>query len=531
MSFPNSFPVDSSNPDLLPDQFLYGRKGPWPQPSPSHPLKEAAEVLNIPPLEALVWNSTIGERYLTTQLGYPGVAARAATVNLTLAIPTDEQFNNLMLNTAYSRYMKPLADAERRRYADKIPNAAGFKYDFSAMKLVKPLEGMYCAPVVCFFAQGRGCVAILFRGDTDAQDVLVLPSEGPAWNVAKIYALQGAAYHMLFVVHPALHFPMDSVNAITKTAVPYTHPLFQALFPHTGYSLALDNAVLEGADSVVNNNAQGSWIDPLMANAYNLKLLFGAGYTGLRDPWYGDAYPPYDYMKPQKGFDSDYGRWLADYFQPFLTLCTAVAEEILTADRQDTYVRRWARYNATYVQGFPDEKSILDRDCLAQAMAIYMWDVTVSHGGDHYSFGINIPAPYKFLRIRHYGPVTRNYGPATAPNANGPTKVGDIANGDDLYRMEMAEKMFFTPSAIFPNLSQTLYPFTNTALSEAGRTLPKALGVVSEKYEPYSKDNPCMPLTTDQARKVLESDPPSERDPSLAGVEPLTLTIPASIQY
>src|SRR5262249_36767027 len=67
-----------------------------------------------------------------------------------------------------------------------------------------------------------------------------------AWNLAKIYALQGAAYHMLFVVHPALHFPMDSVNAITKTAVPHIHLLFQLLYPHTAYQLTLDNAVLEG---------------------------------------------------------------------------------------------------------------------------------------------------------------------------------------------------------------------------------------------------------------------------------------------
>ena len=50
-----------SDPTLSPDQFLYGRKGPWPQPSPSHPLVEACEVLTIPPNEMLLWNSTIGD--------------------------------------------------------------------------------------------------------------------------------------------------------------------------------------------------------------------------------------------------------------------------------------------------------------------------------------------------------------------------------------------------------------------------------------------------------------------------------------
>jgi hypothetical protein len=509
MSALTNSPVNWSNPDLLPDQFLYGRKGPWPQPSPTHPLKEAAEVLNIPPVEALVWNGVIGKRLLETQIGYPGAAALLAREDLTLPIPTDDQFNKMMLNTCYTRYLKPVVDADRR-YLDKIPNGVGFKYDFSAMRLVKPLEGLYCAPVVCFFAEGahgeRGCAAIAFRGETDSEDVFVLPSGGAAWNVAKIYTLQAAAYHMLFVVHPALHFPMDSVNAITKTAVPYTHPLFQLLHPHTSYTLALDNAVLEGPESVVNNNAQGTWFDPLMGNAYNLKLLFGAGYSGLQDPWYGDAYPPYDYMKPQMGFDSDYGRWLAAYFPPFLDLCKAVATEILTADKRDTYVIRWARYNAAYVQGFPDEKSILDRDCLAHAMAIFMWDVTVSHGGDHYSFGLNVPASYKFLRIRNYGPVT-------GPLPVGPTVVGDVANGDDLYRSEMAQKMFFTPSAIYPNLSDTFYPFTNTKLSQAQFALQLSLRFISDQYT-YSKDTPFMPLTKEQA---VNSD--------------YSLTIPASIQY
>ena len=174
---------------------------------------------------------------------------------------TDDVFRHLMLETAYTRYMKPKSDADRR-HLDKAPNATKFwKFDFSAMKLVKPLEGMYCAPVVCVFSEDsskiRSCSYIRFRGETDADDVFVFPADN-AWSLAKIYVLQACAYHMLFVVHPALHFPMDSVNAITKTAVPHTHPLFQLLYPHTSYQLALDNAVLEGPNSVVNNNAQGT---------------------------------------------------------------------------------------------------------------------------------------------------------------------------------------------------------------------------------------------------------------------------------
>ena len=501
-----------SDPDLLPDQFLYGRTGPWPQPSPSHPLTEAAEVLNIPPIEAMLWNGTVGKRLLETQVLYPGAAAGLAMVGSARLIPNDAEFNDMMLNSAYTRFMKPVAGADLR-FLDKAPDAARFwQYDFSAMKLVRPTKGLHCAPVVCVFwedaAGKRGCWYVRIRGETAREDVFVFPSDGNAWSLAKVYALQGAAYHMLFVVHPALHFPMDSVNAITKTVVPHTHPLFQLLYPHTSYTLALDNAVLEGPESVVNNNAQGTWFDPLMGDAYNLKLLFGAGYAGLQDPWYGDAYPAYDYMKPQMGFASDYGRWLAAYFEVFLYFSTAVATQILTADKNDRYVRDWARHCASYVKGFPDEKAILDKDCLAQVLAIYMWDVTVSHGGDHYSFGRNIPAPYKFLRIRHKPPVV--------PEPDAITNVRDVSSGDDVYRSEMAQKMFFMPSAIYPNLIDTLYPFTEPKLSLPQYFFHLGLKEVGKRFI-YSDDTPFMPLEP----QVPKDQPGYDYE----------LTIPASIQY
>lgn len=502
-----------SQPELSPDQFLYGRKGPWPQPSPTHPLLEAAEVLNVPPIESLLWNGTVGKRLLETQVGYPGYAAGLAMEDLALPIPSDDQFNHMMLNTAYSRFMKPASPADCAHLDNTAPAALVWKYDFSAMRLVEPLEGLYCAAVVCLFVQDasgkRSCNKIVFRGDTSAQNVAVGPSDAlAAWNLAKIFALQGAAYHMLFVVHPALHFPMDSVNAITKTAVPHTHPLFQLIYPHTSYTLALDNAVLEGPESVVNNNAQGTWFDPLMGNAYNLKLLFGAGYAGLDDAWYGDAYPAYDYMKPQMGFDSDYGRWLEAYFGPFKVFCAVVAAEILAAHKEkaDPYLIRWARYNASYIKGFPDEKAILLDDNLAKALAIYLWDVTVSHGGDHYSFGGNIPAAYKFLRVRRAPPT------GTEPPAD-VTTVGDVSSAEDLYRAEMAQEMFFGPHAIFPNLIDTLYPFRNKVLSEAQLFFKAFLKEVSEKFV-YSKETPFMPLFPQTHDK---SDYPA--------------TIPASIQY
>lgn len=503
-----------SDPTLTPDQFLYGRKGPWPQPSPSHPLIEAMEVLNIPPVESLLWNATIGERYLKTQVGYPPEAAGKAVLDAAYTTPSDAHFQKMMLETSYQRYLMPLSARDRELLAAQPlaagTAAAGYKYDFSAMALVQPLDGLYCAPTLVYIAGTPGaqmsCVAIVVNG-------VVIQGGDTAWGLAKIYALQGAAYHMLFVVHPAIHFPMDAVNAVTKTAVPQTHPLFQLLYPHTSYTLALDNAVLESDQSVVNDNARGTWFDPLTGNAYNLKLLFGAGYSGLPGEPYADAYPAYDYMQPsllklagsapQPVFAMPYSVWLTAYFQKaFLPFCQAVAKAILTADPKDSYVTRWARYLNVSVRGFPDEQQILDADCLATAMAIYMWDVSVSHGADHSSFALDVPVVDKFLRIRRAPPATKN-DPVVLP--------GQISSGDDRFRAQMAQEMFFKPAAIQPNLDQTYYAFTDPILAAEQIKFHANLVAVSQDVELTQ----FMPLVA-----TGPVDSPG-----------YTLTIPQSIQY
>jgi hypothetical protein len=475
-------------------------------------LSEAYEVLNIPPVEALLWNVTIGERLLKTQVGYPAMAAGLAAKNLQYTGPTDAEFATMLFTTAYQRFLQPISvedsqllEREQIRFGS---GAQTFKYDFRARALVEPLDGMYCAGTQVFISGSPGgklvCEGIRVNG------LMIMPSNS-AWGLAKIYALQGAAYHMLFVVHPALHFPMDSVNAITKTAVPHTHHLFQLLYPHTSYTLALDNAVLEGPESVVNDNARGSWFDPLTGNAYNLKLLFGAGYAGLPDQPYGKSYPAYDYMRPQllklkdsppsPVFDTPYSRWLTAYYdRAFLPLCEVIAFAILEADPADTYVKRWAKYLNACVRGFPDEKQILDVECLARVLAIYMWDVTVSHGADHYSFGRNVAPVDKFLRIRR--------APPTSPN-DPPVAPGQIFTGDDLYRSEMAQQMFFLPWAIEPNLDQTYYSFTDPLLWAVQMGFHANLVAVS-------KDTT---LTQYMPLKASEPD------------VPFALTIPASIQY
>ena len=93
----------------LPDQFLYNRKGPWPQPSPSFPLECADEVLHVPPMEELLFSETIGKRYVETQMQFRPAAAKLAAwqVDNWTGIP-DADFRKYMTRTVFTRFSKPV---------------------------------------------------------------------------------------------------------------------------------------------------------------------------------------------------------------------------------------------------------------------------------------------------------------------------------------------------------------------------------------------------------------------------------------
>ena len=481
-----------TDPNLPPDQFLYERLGPWPQPAPAYPMTRPPEVLTIPEAEANLWNETIGWRYKTTVAEYTLEAFLDGIKDLLFTLPGDDEFVQVMTRTVYSRFL--------RRETPTSPIWLG---DFTAMELIDPLPGTFCAPVVCRFQQEGerfACISIRFLKTGKNNDLLVRPGD-KAWNLAKAYALQGAAYHALFVVHPTIHFPMDSVNAITKTAVPMIHPLFQALLPHTAYTLALDNAVLEGAWTVVNNKVHETWFDPLTATGYNVKQLFGIGYSGYKGL---AAYPAYNYMAPWMDGDMLYGRCLREYFKPFLVFATKIANVI---PKTDPYVKRWADYCSAQVRGFPDGTAIFEGNTLAKVIAIYMWDVSVAHGADHQSFGNGISLKNKFLRLRRPPPTDINDGADVV-------HMWDVVSADDMGRAELANDMVFAVVTMAPNLIETAYAFTDPALIAASAQFREDLKSVAKNVRTI------MP-------EFMRLEP--DADPNKP--YPYNLTIPASIQF
>lgn len=449
-------------PTYLPrEAFLYDRKGPWPQPSPEHPFGEAPAVLHLPLQEELDWTQHIGLRYTKDLLTHWPESIAYSIKHRKDPIPDDGEFARLMLDALYTRFLSPLDAVDQATFAAQLQGAgAGTKFwkmDFSAMGLVDPLPDLFVSPTITLIRQDgdrstRRIVAIALR-------TLVLePGDGPSWDLAKAYALQGAAYHVLFVVHPTQHFPMDSVNAITKSAVPMAHPLFKLIFPHTRFSLVLNNAVLEGKSSVVNRHAQFTLYDPLTADAdKGLRSLFAAGYAGIAG---NSSYPTFNYVSyPSRIPDSAYGDYLGAYYQPILKFCKTVAQSILQGNPNDPWVVNWANYIRTWIPSFPDPSQMHDADVLASTMAVYIWGVTVGHGVDHQSFSADVGIVNKFLRLRVPPPASKTIQPFD---------VDDLYNTDDTFRAAMAEKMFFGPTQV-TKLIETEYDFEDQALRTASQ--------------------------------------------------------------
>jgi len=178
-----------------------------------------------------------------------------------------------------------------------------------------------------------------------------------------------------------------------------------------------------------------------------------------------------NYMKPsmyysdpamaEYSFDSEYGRWLADYYNSaFLPFAYKIADHILKDQSLTDYRTRWARYNNTHVLGFPSEKEIHDRDVFAATIAVFMWDTSVSHGGDHYSFAYDVEVVEKCLRIR--------IPPPQSPEES-PIIEGHLFTGDDMARAAICQNMFFEPSVIKPSLAETQYAFTSAELQLAAK--------------------------------------------------------------
>ncbi|OYX17400.1 MAG: hypothetical protein B7Z16_10335 [Algoriphagus sp. 32-45-6] len=267
-------------------KYLYDRKGPWPQPSPSHPFGEAPAVVHIPKDEQRTWFWNIGFRYIRNILFYWPKAAWKAWQKPTWEILDDEVFCEQIYKTPLAKFLNPTIDPDlqeifKSQLAERDPEATYFVADFRCMERVVPFKGLYVASTAVLMSRPQEGKKLNIHAIYVFETKLLLePQDGQAWDLAKNFAMMGATYRILLSTHPILHFPFDTVNAITKTALPVDNTIFKLLYPHFQFTLTLNDSVLESKSSPVYNDQKYPFTG-FCGPQEGLLTLLESGYAGI----------------------------------------------------------------------------------------------------------------------------------------------------------------------------------------------------------------------------------------------------------
>lgn len=452
----------------VPKDFLYGRKGPWPQPCPEHPFGEAAAVIHLPFKEMFDWWLHIGSRYAINLL-YTPVAYLRGILNPGVAEVSDTEFTQMLTNSMLSKFVKNVFDQKDREvFGDKLNSDHIWICDFGPVAVVKPFDGIYVSASKTLLKKVNQefFVIEIYIEETKS---FWRPGDGDGWELAKYFVLQGGALCSTLVVHPLLHFPMDAINAISKTALPKDNIVFQLLYPHFRFTLYLEKAVLTFKTSLLMSKW---WMPyaPYPGPYEGLRDLLVKGYEGIEDNF---SYPPFQFQFGPEYIEGKYGEFHQAYFLVFKKFVTNVLVDL--TETELFYISKWADYITTWVPGFPKGAELVrDRDLLISTVSYYLFDVSVGHTVDHYNFGKmdirKIP-----MRLRRPPPKS---GEKIKINRKKLTTYWDFG------KYEMARRLFFKATTK-TKLIESVYDFgkRNKKLQPVVLEFKDELRAVDKKLE------------------------------------------------
>lgn len=442
-----------------PKDFLYGRKGPWPQPCPDHPYDESPAVIHLPLIEWIDWWLNIGLRFIILWPLLTPWYLLKGLLRPGLKKVSDQEFNELLTNSMMSRFINSNLDAEDRViFLDFLRgDKKYYVIDLEPVRVIQPFKGIYVSPTKTLLEEvGHHQFKVICIWMDKTREVFT-PDDGDAWELSKYFVLQGGALCATMVVHPLQHFPLDSINAITKTALPMKHTLFKLLHAHMRFTLPLENAVLNFKMSLLHHDRWWKTYAPFPGPYNGIRDLLVEGYKGIG---HNESYPPFSYPRRPPQIHSSYGTFLNAYFDTIYQFVDKVVE---TIPHNDIYVRNWADYISNWIPGFPDGDEIFKDKTLTEVAAFYIWDVTIGHTIDHHNYG-KMDIRKVPLRIRQAPPVK---GVKLKP-------LRKLQSPIDLMKYQLAMKLFFGPT-VLTSLIDVDYEFTNPQLLLAAKEFKKQL--------------------------------------------------------
>jgi hypothetical protein len=447
-----------------------------------------AEVLHPLAQDIQRWNSTARVNYLKALVTKMPLALYNWFVHSRIEHLSDAECARMLTTSSYSKFLRRRSarQLDETIFRDRLGSFdEALEYlitDFTTMKLIRPYQGVHVAPTITLCSRRHDrdpceltAIAIGHRQGEEWQYVVLTPQDGHAWTLAKYFVVQGAGHMICLSGHPASHFPYDTVNAITVSAVPMRHTLFRLLEPHLELHLAVNNAVLEGGNSIVSET-RGEIYAPFAGPSEEVRKLVPTGYRGYPAPKelgssQSQNYRPWSYPRNAGDIPSDYGRILTAYFATVRRFVQKVVLHIdrlrgtAEGDEELYYIRLWARHISQWLPGFPDQDAILAQDDqhpgepmsrLTDALTTYIWDVAIAHSLEHSTFNRLGPHRTSF-RIRVPPPESR-----TAPAY----PRSRILSGWDMFKSTLAFEMFFKPHVV-TRLKDVKYRFGSESLRAA----------------------------------------------------------------
>ncbi|MDD9950851.1 MAG: hypothetical protein OXT67_04725 [Zetaproteobacteria bacterium] len=459
--------IDQDYPETPASEYLYNRAGPWPQPSPGHPFGVCSAVIHLPWQEQLLWTKEVGLRYARNMLFDWPDALRVA-FQTKLEEVSDAECAKFFEESLFAKMLNPkLDEPDKKTFAEFMKKEKGqyFKVDLAPVKFVQTYKGIYVSPSVALFHRPHKNAPIEIVA-IHVNEKIFTNKDGKSWELAKHYLLEGASIVGTLLTHPLLHFPFDSINAVTKTALPKNHILFKLLIPHCKFTLPLENAVLQGESSILKNwkwQIYGCYPGP----SEGLYDQFMAGYRGLVD---NSSYPEYEFpLEPPKIY-SKYGDFLQAYYDVIHNFVKNVMSYL---PEDDIYVEQWTNYVCQFTPGIPSGEELIRTGKVTNLIAMFIWDVSVAHSLDHESFG-SLPLNKVSMRLR-------------VPPPTGDEKedgAGPLIKPVDTFKFEMAMKMFYRPTNV-TFLKDVNYNFADNRLIALNNQFQEDLRRVDQQVEGY----------------------------------------------
>jgi hypothetical protein len=433
----------------------------WPQPSPHDPQRMPPAVFGVPEWEYAEYMDTIVGRYVRSVRDEWWDVLSLAASSSGVAPMDDAELSRLYSDTPFSRLLVPTLDAaDEARFRGVIAGAQGpfYKVDLSHFASWSPLPGMHIAPTVGLFrAEGDVVLPLAIA----VRDRVFAPGDGESWRRARYFLVQASSVGLVLAVHPLLHFPMDTVIAVTREVLPAEHPVAKLVEAHAYLHLPLNYGVMWSERSVAHN-LQREVYAPFPAKAEHIFRGMADVYAGLPG---NSAYPGFRYPMGPPAFFGEYSRFLARYYEVVLGFCRVVAH----ATSCDDDLERWGDALHGLLPGFPSVAELKNEDTLARALAGFVHTVSIWHSTDHHAYSEE--------------PVTRVPQRLRVPEPTGSdSEIPPSAwlRRGDVLRQELTRRMFYEAHTV-RSILETRYGFEEPELEHAAREFFEALRACDRK--------------------------------------------------